>query len=373
MRLEKFRQPKTDSFYINDGFASAYIKSFLPTFLSKDHFVSLSAIETVLKDFCEILSDTDYAENLLALDEDLSASTIYSAVRKSYVQDINDIMKNSSSAMRRFYEQLRHKFCLENAMAILVQAVKTNKQKKETPETGNSLFQKTIDKCHPLGFFSGMKTLFLVESETSVEELLKSFLPETELVGYFEAAVLSLGSPQTVGEFASKESHVLFEQALFARWLETFFTYSVEIVGRESATDLVQLLEQEADFTNLLLVNAEEEDKESRSSLLVKIGLAATFRTNEWSSAKSEADFLRISQPYKKLVEKARDKEKDLEEVFEEEKWKHLKSKFLAPISYAPFYCFVMMKEIEIKRLKFVADCVEQQIDGSEVIENWEL
>ena len=213
-----------------------------------------------------------------------------------------------------------------------------------------------LEKCHPLGMFDSIGTVAVAQS---MAELYQLVLQDTPLGPYFRQRLTA--------EDLDEMNVELLRSTLYKAYLEDFCRFC-ERLGGATAEIMRGLLAFEADRRVInITINSlgTELSLDERRSLFPAFGELPPYGHAALGAAQ---DFDQVRQAlegfpfFRQLLARVSYGEAQmLDKVMFEREVAQCKLAFMQQFHYGSFYCYLKLREQEIRNLMWVSECVAQQ------------
>ncbi|KAL0222995.1 hypothetical protein P9112_002385 [Eukaryota sp. TZLM1-RC] len=323
------------------GFLDAVCRGYISTLINSKQYSSLSEL-TSISDLRVHLSHQEYSL-LKKESSSLSSSRFHSILRQHFVEQFNFIKHNASGLLAEFLEYLTIPYQINNLMTIIHAAIHNQ-----------NVDDILIEKCHPLGIFHNLSC---ASAASSAEELYRLLLCDTKLGQYFQQC-LSVDSLTDV--------HIeLISNSMFKSYLEDFYKFAKTKLKSVGGHEISKLIEFESDQRIInIVVHSFKTDlsHDERSQLFPKCTSLHPSIVKELSRATSMGDVesCLASTVYGSLLTN-RSSNLTLEDLFYRYEMSLIKKASLLSSDFSVFYCYVRMKEQEVRNLLWVFQCILHQ------------
>eukprot|EP00477_Mikrocytos_mackini_P001188 GAHX01001271.1.p1 GENE.GAHX01001271.1~~GAHX01001271.1.p1 ORF type:complete len:437 (-),score=82.47 GAHX01001271.1:82-1350(-) len=392
-----------------DAYSEAFLKTKSPDFINSTLYSSLVQSAN-LQDLKICLSESIYGDKLAELVDTVTASNLSNILHSQLTEEFFELKECSSDGLKNFFTFIQKEKMIKNMIYILRSIIKAKKRNSLSSADDASTvsvdlshsseelvnLKKILHNCNFLGIFKQIRAVLTIDNKANLEDLYNTILIESPISDYFSRLLNTLEEgllfPNIMNAHTSPLYNLLvnnnidiLETALYKYWIEDFYSFCCNHLNSETKNDMKLILETIANHKNVcLLYNSLETNLsinernriKSRKELFINIGDFEEYGTDRFDDVTEESDLKKSLEDlveYNKYIQESMDKEIDLEEVLEKIEEKKYKLLFWSSSSYAPFYCWVKMKEQEIKNIKFIANCIEQGVDINETVKDWNV
>ncbi|KAI8922605.1 V0 complex, c/d subunit of ATPase [Entophlyctis helioformis] len=329
-------------FNIEDGFLEGIVRGYKGGILTTTNYVNLSQCET-LDDLKLQLSATDYGNFLQNEPSPLATTTIAEKAREKLVAEFNYIRTNANRPLATFLDYITYAYMIDNVILLITGTL----HERDTLEL--------LDRCHPLGMFDSIGALCVA---TNVAELYNTVLVDSPIAPYFEKCL----SAHDLDEMNIE----IIRNTLYKAYLEDFYDYC-QSLGEPTADIMGEILQFEADrrVINITINSFNTElTKDDRAKLFPSIGKLFPDGVMRLARA-DDVDQVRLTVEgygeYRAFFDLPVGSDRSLEDKFFEYEVYLNKRAFNQQFHYGVFFCYLKLKEQEIRNIVWIAECIAQQ------------
>jgi V-type H+-transporting ATPase subunit d len=303
------------------------------------------------------LQQTDYGDFLANEPSPLAVTTVAEKCTERLVEEFEHLRCQASEPLSTFLTYITYGYMIDNIVLLITGTL----HERETEEL--------LEKCHPLGWFDGMRALSAAQS---VQELYDMVLVDTPLASYFKDCF--------VDGYLDDTNIEIVRNVLYKAYLEDFYKYCQSLGGATSEI-MSEILEFEADRRAInITINSfnTEMTKQQRLALypafgkLWPAGTRALERCDDVDQVRAvvEAHNGRYGMLFADSVASWQGGEdtgnpnesKSLEDAFFEMEVKMNQLSFDQLMQFAVFFSYVRLKEQEIRNIVWICECVSQKM-----------
>ena len=303
------------------------------------------------------LQQTDYGDFLSNEPSPLAVTTVAEKCTERLVEEFEHLRCQASEPLSTFLTYITYGYMIDNIVLLITGTL----HERETEEL--------LEKCHPLGWFDGMRALCAAQS---VQELYDMVLVDTPLAPYFKDCF--------VDGYLDDTNIEIVRNVLYKAYLEDFNKYC-QSLGGDTAEMMGEILEFEADRRAInITINAfgTELTKDQRLALypafgkLWPAGTRALERCDDVDQVRSvvEAHNGRYGMLFADSVASWQGGEdtgnaaesKSLEDAFFEMEVKMNQLSFDRLMQFSVFFSYIRLKEQEIRNIVWICECVSQKM-----------
>jgi len=392
-----------------DAYSEAFLKTKEPDFINSTLYSSLVQSEN-LQDLKICLSESIYGDKISQHVEEITTTELSKILQSELTEEFFELKECSSEGLKNFLSFIQQEKMLENIIYILRSIIKTKKRNSFSTTDDTSTvsvdvshssedlinLKKILSNCNHLGIFKELRAVLTIDNKVNLEDLYTTILIDSPVNSYFkrltENSEDGLLFPNIMNPHTSPlynllvESNIdILEAALYKYWLEDFYRFCCNHLNNETKNDMKIILETISNNKNVCLLynslgtslsSTEKIRIKSRRELFIGIGDFEDFGVERFDDVVEENDLkasLEDLVDYNKYIQESIDKEIDLEEILEKKETEKYKLLFWSNGSYAPFYCWLKLKEKEIKNIKFIGNCIEQGVDIHDTVKDWNI
>jgi len=358
------------TFNIEHGYLEAMLRGFKSGFLKSYEYRQLCQCET-LEDVKLCLGDTDYL-NVLQNSAKLTPEIILKRCEDKFVSEYQFLQSQALGPLATFLDMVTYEELISNISFIITSLIKG-----ADPAV-------LLQKCLPLGRSPHLKAVMTfdnAESGDGLVELYRTVLIDTPVAGYFETFFNSeVKSDQPAREMQRVYNEVeidIITNQLQKLWLEDFYHYCTVTLGGETGRVMGELLEFEADRRAISItlnsfktaLNEPSNRDSERKKLYCSFGTLYPEATLfSFSKVGDEAQLAQALEPYKVFADLYRQSQdgqagKSFEDLLYEHEVKLMRAAFDGQSHFACFYAWTMLKKQELRNIKWILSCINQQRD----------
>ena len=356
------------------GFVEALLRGYRLGFLTEAEFQHVAQCEN-LEDVKLNLQETDYGNFLQEDPSPISPSTVRDRAMQKLVTEFEYLRANADAELAEFLEYIRIDFMIDNVMLVL----------KATLNNPNVNVKELLEQVHPLGKLPEGALKSVVQFDNTPKgyaELYQTVLIDTPIGKYFSAFLSevdpdknepTISSTGDVRNVLEELSTTKLENTLRKLYLEDFYTY-VTKMGGETGELMRAMLEARADATAIsITLNSfgtslnDESMVDARASFFPCFGSlypAATGPGGSLLRVHTEEELveaLRSYKDYANIMAKFVSGETTLDDAFYARETMMCELAFESQFNFACFYCYVRLKEQEIRNLVWCCETIVQK------------
>jgi len=313
------------------------------------------------------LADTDYGTFLQNDASPLSPSTIRDRALEKLSAEFQYLRSEASHELGRFLDYISIDYQIDSLMLIL----------KATLNNPNVNITALVDQAHPLGQFkpSTLKAICAFDnSPKGYADLYQTVIIDTPIGPYFQQFLkdeadrsASVGDVRNILE---EMPTTKLENTLRKLYLEDFASFC-DALGGETATLMGDLLKARADAMTInIALNSfgttlnEVSMRADRKLLYPSIGFLYPEGTNRLAVVGSEEELVEALKPFKAysdVLNKYVSGETTVDDAFYAREVMLCELAFEGQFNYACFYCYVRLREQEIRNLVWACETIVQK------------
>lgn len=259
------------------------------------------------------------------------------------MDDWNYLRNNASEDLGRFLDFCTYGYMIDNVVLVVTGIL----HERDVHEL--------LDKCNPLGMFDSIATLAVAQN---MQDLYRLVLVDTPLAPYF--------SESLTAEDLDEMNIEIMRNMLYKAYLDDFARFCSSL-GSGTAEVMGDLLAFEADRRALnITLNSigTELTREDRRKLYSNFGQLYPHGHNELSTAE-DFDQIRAAMEgcpsYRAMFNKMGTGETQLlDRLMYEEEVQRCVGAFEQQFQYGVFFAYLHLREMEIRNLMWVSECVVQ-------------
>ncbi|CRG92529.1 V-type H+-transporting ATPase subunit AC39 [Talaromyces islandicus] len=344
-------------FNVNGGYLEGIVRGYRNSLLTGQHYANLTQCETV--DDVKLQLGPAYGDFLASLPPNPSTSALAGKMTEKMVAEFRYLQAQATGSFAKFMEYLTYGYMIDN-VALLITGTLHERDTREL-----------LERCHPLGWFETMPVLCVA---TNIEELYNSVLVETPLAPYFKGSL----SHQDLDELNIE----IVRNTLYKNYLEDFYNFvntHPDFKGSPTQEAMSEILEFEADrrAINITLNSfGTELSKQERKKLYPEFGKLYPEGSLMLSRAddvenvalavsgvgdyKTFFDAVGLAQGGAGMSGGASSDGKSLEDLFYQKEMELCKVVFTRQFTVSIVYCWVKLREQEIRNITWIAECIAQ-------------
>ncbi|CCW61305.1 unnamed protein product [Phytomonas sp. EM1] len=335
------------TYNLHEGHLEAIVHGYRGGLLRGDVYHSLCQCDT-LGDLKSQLQITDYAD-FLHQDGTLSSRLIADRAQEVLLRQFRELQEWSQPPLSEFLDFITYEYKILNILKLI------------TAKRSGRASLEFLTKCHPLGTFAEMPTLI---AATDVREMFEAVLVGSPVSRFFS----SEGSfEQDLDELPVE----FIQGTLLKSYYEQFYDFCVRLGGTTREV-MCPLLDFEADRMVLTFIintlGMREITPSDRRKVFPNLGTLVDihYDLSESENVEQLRERLRRFPDYYQLLDDNRSIEasgkKSLERSFVEYSVVLYNDAMTRQFQYGIFYAYVKLKELEINNLRWISDCVVQQM-----------
>jgi len=334
-------------FQVDDGFLEGIVRGYRSGILRQADYMNLTQCEN-LDDLKLHLASTDYGNFLQNEPSPLATSTIAEKCTLKLVDEFNYIRAHAVEPLSKFLDYITYSYMIDNVILLITGTL----HERDTKEL--------VQKCHPLGIFETMETLC---TASNMQELYNSVLVDTPLAPYFAACISAADLDEI--NIETMETIEIIRNTLYKAYLEDFYQFCLSL-GGSTADTMAEILQFEADrrainiTINSLNTELTKDDRAKMSPSFGKLfpdGIARLRNANDYEAVVATCN---MYADYARLFDDIGNSDRSLEDRFFQREVNLAKLSFQQQFNYGVFFCYIKLKEQEIRNIVWIAECVSQ-------------
>jgi len=172
-------------FSTQHGYVEALCRGLKQGLLTPDDYSKITQSDT-LDDVRSALEETDYGTFMQDEASPIGMGTIASKLKQKLADDFRHLRAMASNEFVKFFDFIVAEKMIDNLIVLLQGAL------NEAPPA------ELEGRCHPLGFFAGMRAVATIDITSGYDELYRTLLVDTPIGPYVETYLheLALANPQ---------------------------------------------------------------------------------------------------------------------------------------------------------------------------------
>eukprot|EP00160_Parvularia_atlantis_P011765 Unigene2316_Nuclearia_a/m.7164 Unigene2316_Nuclearia_a/g.7164 ORF Unigene2316_Nuclearia_a/g.7164 Unigene2316_Nuclearia_a/m.7164 type:complete len:353 (-) Unigene2316_Nuclearia_a:179-1237(-) len=335
------------TFNIDDGYLEGIVRGFRIGVLRQSDYLNLTQCEN-LDDLKLHLASTDYGNFLQNEPSPLATATIAEKCTLKLVDEFNYMRAHAVEPLAKFLDYITFSYMIDNVVLLITGTL----HERDTKEL--------MQKCHPLGMFETMETLC---TATNMQELYNSVLIDTPLAPYFAASISAADLDEI--NIETMETIEIIRNTLYKAYLEDFYRFCRSL-GGSTAETMSELLQFEADrrainiTINSLNTELTKDDRAKMCPSFGKLYPEGIMRLRNANDYESVVATCAMYADYAKLFDETGGGDRSLEDRFFQREVNLCKMAFMGQFNYAVFFCYIRLKEQEIRNIVWIAECISQ-------------
>jgi len=392
---------------VQHGYVEALCRGLKQGLLTPDEYSKITQSDN-LDDVRSALEETDYGTFMQDEASPIGMGTIATKLKQKFADDFRHLRAQSSNDFLTFFDFIVAEKMIDNLIVLLQGAL------NEAPPT------EMEARCHPLGFFSGMRAVATIDITSGYDELYRTLLVDTPIGPYVETYLheLSLANPQgsdnkggaggaaveanagphqvglhEVGGIIREVDLEILRNLLKKNWLEDFNRFCQTKTNQTTAEVMGHILNVEADMRlfGVALNTMNQNTQIDRNALFPAMGylypeLSLSIRkaynlTQMRQALGGQAEYSKIldkvahlyagEEDDERIHHMGNDKQKTFEDLLYERMVALSEEAFEQQMHFGVVYAWVKLREQEIRNILWICDMVVmgRREDMGEIIE----